>query len=112
MLQIICFRDDYKKLIELSIILLYDNLDEKLKIYHPGVIHQVCWMSWAIYCLKIYILWKPIFLIFFWKNAINMYVAFIIQFYVKAWWNYTMPVKIAANDLNCIKDLILYEKEH
>lgn len=33
---------------------------------------------------------------------------FIIRFYLKSWFNCTIP----ANDLNVIKDLILYKKEH
>jgi hypothetical protein len=108
-LQNKCFREDYKELIELSIIFLNGNLDKKLKIHPPGAMHQVRWMSRAIYCLKIYIFRKQFSLSSSEKNTIRNICVFIIRFYLKAWFNCTMPAKAPANDLNFIK-VKLYEK--
>ena len=49
-------RDDYRELIELSIIFLGEDKDKKLKIRPPGAMHQARWMARAIYSLKICLL--------------------------------------------------------
>ncbi|XP_050532291.1 uncharacterized protein LOC126900540 [Daktulosphaira vitifoliae] len=111
MLRIGCFRDDYKELLELSIIFLNGDSDKKIKIHPPGAMHQARWMSRAIYCLKIYLYRKQYLLKTFEINAIRNICIFIIRFYLKAWFNCTEPSKAPNNDLNFIKELKLYEKE-
>lgn len=100
-------RDDYKELLELSIIFLNGNLDNKFKIRPPGAMHQARWMSRAIYCFKIYIFRNQFSLSISDKNAIRDICVFIVRFYLKAWFNCRAP----ANDLNFIKCLKLYEND-
>ena len=49
-------RDDYRELIELSIIFLGGDKEKKLKIRPSGTMHQARWMARAIYSLKICLL--------------------------------------------------------
>ncbi|GBP84362.1 hypothetical protein EVAR_99261_1 [Eumeta japonica] len=49
-------RDDYRELIELSIIFLVGDTERKYKIRPPGAMHQARWMVKAIYSLKISLL--------------------------------------------------------
>lgn len=111
-LQNKCYRNDYKELLELSIIFLNGNVDKKLKIHPPGAMHQARWMSRAIYCLKIYIFRNQFPLSSFEKNGIRDICVFIVRFYLKAWFSCTVPVRAPANDLNFIQCLKLYESEH
>ena len=46
-------RDDYRELIELSIIFLGGDKEKKLKIRPRGAMYQAWWMASAIYSLKI-----------------------------------------------------------
>ena len=46
-------RDDYRALIELSIIYFGGDKEKKLKIRPPGAMHQARWMARTIYSLKI-----------------------------------------------------------
>ena len=49
-------RDDYRELIELSIIFLGGDKEKKMKIRPPGAMHHARWMARAIYSLKICLL--------------------------------------------------------
>ena len=53
-LQKMNVRDDYHELIEFSIRFLGGD-KEKLKIRHPGAMHQVWWMTCDIYSLKMFV---------------------------------------------------------
>ena len=49
-------RDDYRELVELSVIFLGGDKEKKQKIRPPGAMHQARWMARAIYSLKICLL--------------------------------------------------------
>ena len=42
-------RDDYRELIKLSSIFLGGDKENKLKIRHPGAMHQARWMSHLLF---------------------------------------------------------------
>jgi len=49
------FREDYKELLELTIIFLGRTPHRGISFRIPGASHHVRWMAEAIYCLKIFI---------------------------------------------------------
>lgn len=89
MLQNKYFRDNYRELIKLSMIFLNGSSDRKLKKRPPGATHQARWINRAIYCLKIFIYRNQYSLFSLEKNAIRNICVFIIQFYLKVWFNCT-----------------------
>ena len=78
-------RDEYRKLIELSIIFLGGDKEKKLKIRPPGAMPQARWMARAIYSLKI-CLFQSLFKISMKeKQALRDVCLFIVTVYVKPW---------------------------
>ena len=51
-------RDDYKELLELTIIFLGGQPPKGVRFRYPDAIHRACWMSRAIYTLKMVIFRK------------------------------------------------------
>lgn len=49
-------RDAYREMVELSLIYLGGDSENKLKIRPPGAMHQARWMARAIYALKMCLL--------------------------------------------------------
>ncbi|GBM56782.1 hypothetical protein AVEN_67629-1 [Araneus ventricosus] len=50
-LKNVMVRDDYRELIELSVVFLGGDAEQKFKIRLPGPMHQARWMARAIYSL-------------------------------------------------------------
>lgn len=48
-------RDDYKELLQLSLIFLGDENAKDFKIRRPGALHRARWMAKLIYSLKIFL---------------------------------------------------------
>jgi len=48
-------RDDYKELLQLSLIFLEDGTVKDFKIRRPGTLHRARWMAKLIYSLKIFL---------------------------------------------------------
>lgn len=79
-LQKSIIRDDYRELIELAIIFLGGDSNNKIKIRPPGAMHQARWMARAIYSLKICLLQSQIKMSFKEKRALQDVCLFIVQF--------------------------------
>ena len=77
--------DDYRELIELSIIFLGGDKEKKLKIRPPGAMHQARWMALAIYSLKICLLQSHFKISMKEKQALRDVCLFIATVYVKPW---------------------------
>ena len=76
-------RDDYRELIELSIIFLGRDKEKKPKIRPFGAIHQARWMARAIYSLKICLLQSHFKISMKEKQALRDVCLFIATVYVK-----------------------------
>jgi hypothetical protein len=48
-------RDDYKELIELSLIFLGEKTPAEFIFQKPCAIHKACWITVAVYGLKMYL---------------------------------------------------------
>lgn len=102
-------RDDYRELIELSIIFLGGDSEKKIKIRPPGAMHQARWMARAIYCLKICLLQSQFKISAKDKRALQDICLFIAVVYVKSWLGCSLAVKAPNQDLSFLKRLKEYE---
>lgn len=103
-------RDDYRELIELSIIFLGGDTEKKFKIRPPGAMHQARWMARAIYSLKISLLSSQFTISNKDKAALLDVCLFIVTSYVKPWLQCTLAVKAPYQDLCFLKAMKAYEK--
>lgn len=104
-------REDYKELLQLSLIFLGDRSEPHPAIKAPGAINRARWMMQIIYSLKICIF----------KNQIQSFVSnskidallefnsFILRVYIKNWYLCQCPRYAPLNDLNLLKELDKYK---
>lgn len=102
-------RDDYRELIELSIIFLGGDTEQKFKIRPPSAMHQARWMARAIYSLKILLLSSQFKISKKNKTALLDVCLFIVTSYVKPWLQCTLAVKAPYQDLCFLKAMKAYE---
>lgn len=102
-------RDDYQKLIKLSILFLRGDKERKIKIRPPGEMHQARWMVRAIYSLKICLLQSQFKISAKDKRALQDVCLFIAVIYVKPWLQCNLAVKAPNQDLSFLKRLKEYE---
>lgn len=102
-------RDDYRELIELSIIFLGGDNEKKFKIKPPGAMHQARWMARAIYSLKICLLQSQFKISAKDKRSLQDVCLFIAVLYVKPWLQCSLAVKAPNQDLCFLKRLKDYE---
>ena len=86
-------RDDFRELIELSVIFLGGDTKRKFKIRTPGAMHQARWMARAIYSLKISLLSDQFKITSKDKAALLDVCLFIVISYVKSWLQCILAVK-------------------
>lgn len=103
-------RDDYRELIELSVIFLGGDTQRKFKIRPPGAMHQARWMARAIYSLKISLLSAQFKITSKDKAALLDVCLFIVTSYVKPWLQCILAVKAPYQDLCFLKSMKAYEK--
>lgn len=111
-LQIKQVRDDYRELLELSVLFLGgDDLTQmySIKIRPPGAIHQARWMERAIYCLKMFMLWDQFKFSKISKASLGDICVFIVRLYIKVWFECVSAINAPYNDLQFLRDLKLYE---
>lgn len=111
-LQIKQIRDDYRELLELFVLFLgSDDLAQmyNIKIRSPGAIHQARWMSRAIYCMEIFMLWDQLKFSKISKASLGDICVLIVRLYIKVWFECVSAINEPHNDLQFLKDLKLYE---
>ncbi|GBN68934.1 hypothetical protein AVEN_264250-1 [Araneus ventricosus] len=82
-LKNVMVRDDYRELIELSIVFLGGDAEKNLKIRPPGTMHQARWMAQAIYSLKLSLFSSQLKLNTQDKEVLLDFCLFIVTIYVK-----------------------------
>uniref|UniRef100_A0A8D8MC19 Uncharacterized protein n=1 Tax=Cacopsylla melanoneura TaxID=428564 RepID=A0A8D8MC19_9HEMI len=102
-------RDDYRELLQLSIIFLGGNLNTPVSFRMPGAIHHARWMAKAIYSLKIY-LFRSQFDISAELQGLEKICLFIVGVYIEAWYQAPMAIKAPKGDLDFIKKILKFEK--
>jgi hypothetical protein len=92
-------RDDYKEFIQLSLIVLGRTPPKDTFFKVPGAIHHARWMAKAIYCIKIYLFRDQFTLTNLEEKTITDICLFLINIYVKAWFNAPKPTLAPDQDL-------------
>ncbi|XP_073972974.1 uncharacterized protein [Rhodnius prolixus] len=103
-------RDDYKELLELSLIFLGEMPRDQVSFKRPGAIHHARWMAKAIYCLKMFIFRDEFVLSKKELDSSRQLCIFIVIVYVKAWFSSTSATSAANHDLEFMKNLIKYKQ--
>lgn len=101
-------RDDYKELLQLTLVFLGCVPSDSVTFRYPGAFHHARWMAKAIYCLKIFIFRDQCEMTEKERIAIRDTSIFIVLLYVEAW--FTVPLASLApnHDLKFLKKLYSY----
>ena len=78
-------RDDYKELLELTIILLGGVLPGGVKFRKPGAYHRARWMTTFIYSIKIFMFKKQFILKAAEARNLEEICRFCVSIYIKNW---------------------------
>lgn len=103
-------RDDYKELLELTLIFLDLVPHDKVKFKKPGAFHHARWMAKAIYSLKIYLFRDQFKLKPNEETGLLQVCQFIVFVYIEAWFTAPLAIKAPNNDLKFIKILWEYRE--
>jgi len=85
------------------------DLENNTTIHSPGTIHQVRWLAWAIYYLKIFLFRNHYNITVSLKKSIGEILFLSLYFMLKLWFTCPLPTKAPNQDLQFIKDFKLFE---
>lgn len=105
-------RDDYKELLELTLVALGETPD-KFSWKKPGPVHHARWMAKMIYAIKIYLLrdhGSSFGLTGEEVKQVKRFVRFGTLMYVKPWFEAPLCVDAAVNDINLWNMIYSYRK--
>ena len=98
-------RDDYRELLELTIIFLGGTPVRGIHILAPGALHRARWMSRILYCYKMWIFKAQFKLKASEERGIFQFLVFVSELYIQHWFEAPLATKAPANDLNFIQHL-------
>jgi len=106
-------RDDYKKIIELCLLILGFTLSSHPaeKQYHfrlPGAYHMARWMAKVIYCMKIFMLRNEFKLTAAEKRNLSEFCIFAAHIYIPAWIACPVASDAPVSDLMLIRAMKEY----
>jgi hypothetical protein len=102
-------RDDYKELLQLSLLFLGVPRVDGQRIIAPGAFHRARWMSKLIYCLKIDLFRSQFHLSARELQGLREFNIFVVRVYLKVWYTCQSPTSAPRNDLQLLKQLIAYK---
>jgi hypothetical protein len=105
-------RDDYKELLQLSLLFLGDETAKNFNIRTPGALHRARWMAKLIYSLKMYLFRSQFKLTKRELSALRVFNVFVVQVYIKYWYTSSCGELAPYNDLNLLKELNNYKKSN
>ena len=100
-------RDDYRELLELTIIWLGGKLDN-FNYKFPGADHHARWLSKAIYNMKLVLLFGQFSMDEKEMAEIAMIAEFVGLFYMKAFFKVPLPSAAPYTDLIFMSDMVKY----
>lgn len=103
-------RDDYRELLELTIIFLGGTPSRGVHFLAPGAIHHARWMAKALYAFKIYMFSTQFKLTKREKKGLGNVCLFLVRCYVTAWYDATSAVSAPLNDLALLRNLSRFQE--
>ena len=101
-------RDDYRELLELTVIYLGDIPARGIRFMQTGAFHQDRWMDRVIYAIKM-TLFHAQFVMSKRKQAgMQRFAIFVIKFYVRYWFISPLAATASANDLIFLTKILNY----
>jgi hypothetical protein len=101
-------REDYKELLELTLIFLGETPPAGVNFRMPGAFHHARWMAKVLYVLKLYLFQDQIKLTKKEKTACLEFSLFVSLVYVKAWMTCSNSCNAPINDLKLLQVLSEY----
>ena len=98
-------RDDYRELLELTIIYLGGVPPRGIRIMAPGAMHQARWMAKAIYGLKVFMFRSQFNLTAREIKALRLFNLFVTLVYTETWFRSSQVLEAPLNDLNFFKKI-------
>jgi hypothetical protein len=102
-------RDDYRELLELTMIFLGGIPKKGISFRTPGAVSHARWMAKAIYAFKIYMFQDQFKLSRGEKNSLRRICIFLAQVYVRAWFLSSEAIKAPYHDFLFMRQLINYQ---
>jgi len=102
-------RDDYRELLELTVLFLGDTPPRGVRIMAPGAMHRARWMAKLLYCVKIWMFKQQFRLTAREETGLREMSLFCCLLYTKAWTVCSSPATAPANDLVFLKLAKMYE---
>lgn len=101
-------REDYRELLELTVIFLGAIPPRGITFRYPGAFHHARWMSKAIYSFKIFMFQNQFQCQAKEINAFRDICIFLINIYVRTWFRAPFAIEAPLNDYNLLKSLVKY----
>lgn len=102
-------RDDYRELLELSVIFLGGTPPRGVSFRIPGPVSHARWMAKAIYALKIYLFQNQFNITTREKDSIRRICIFIVRIYLRSWFLAPLCAKAPYLDFNFLLNIIEYK---
>jgi hypothetical protein len=102
-------RDDYKELLQLTIIFLGGVPSKGISFRAPAGLHRARWMAKAIYCFKLFMFKDQFKLTKRELKAITEICVFVVVVYVRCWFQAPAASSAPRNDLWLLKQLKSFE---
>lgn len=102
-------RDDYRELLELTIIYLGGMPERGIHFQQPGALHRARWMARIIYAIKICLFHSQFKMTRSEEAAMKRFAVFVVSTYIQFWYLAPLPASAPASDLKLMKMLVSYE---
>lgn len=105
-------RDDYRELLELSIIFIGEIPIGGVKFKAPGATHHARWMAKLLYALKIWMFRNQFRLTPHETRGLRDLAIFAVTTYLKAWFTAPLAASAPCNDFLFLNQLLQYHSVH
>ena len=102
-------RDDYRELLELTMIFLGGIPKKGILFCIPGAVSCAGCMAKAIYAFKIYLFQDQFHVSKREKNSLRRICIFLSRVYIRAWFLSTEAIKTPYQDFQFMRELINYQ---
>jgi len=104
-LQIAQPRDDYREMLELSLIILGKTPSRGIRIIQPGAMHRARWMARVIYSMKLLLFRQQFKLKPTEETGLRRFVMFALIIYIRAWYSAPDFVASPRHDVELLKKM-------